>query len=136
MRALSIRQPWPWLITRPDVTDPVERALLYEREEIKIVENRTWRTLYRGPILLHAGEKVDRVGYDWVRECFPEIPLPSLTALERGGVVGDADLVDCVSWIRSRWFNGPLGFVLSDARPLPFQRGPGKLGLFEWRPTP
>lgn len=26
MKALSIRQPWAWLIIRPDITDPVIRA--------------------------------------------------------------------------------------------------------------
>jgi hypothetical protein len=37
--SLSIRQPWAWLIVQGH----------------KPIENRTWPTTYRGPLLIHAG---------------------------------------------------------------------------------
>lgn len=118
-KALSVQQPWAWLIVNG----------------YKPVENRTWRTLFRGPTLIHAGLKADPEGYLWVQENFPDIPLPPFQALERGGVVGEAVIVNCVSHHDSPWFFGPLGFVIDGARPLPLERGPGKLGIFDWRPA-
>ncbi|WP_245839042.1 ASCH domain-containing protein [Yersinia kristensenii] len=38
MKALSIRQPWAWLIVNG----------------YKDIENRTWNTKCRGPVLIHA----------------------------------------------------------------------------------
>ena len=43
MKALSIRQPWAHRILR----------------EGKDIENRDWPTRYRGPVLIHAGIKID-----------------------------------------------------------------------------
>ena len=43
MKALSVRQPWAELIVAG----------------LKDVENRTWRTDYRGPVLIHAGMKIE-----------------------------------------------------------------------------
>lgn len=40
MKALSVRQPYAWLIVNG----------------IKDIENRTWRTGYRGPVLIHASK--------------------------------------------------------------------------------
>lgn len=43
MRALTLRQPWPWAIA----------------EQGKNVENRPWRTRYRGLLAIHAGRALD-----------------------------------------------------------------------------
>lgn len=115
MKALSIQQPWAWLIVNG----------------YKDIENRSWPTNVRGEKLIHAGKKVDAEGYEWVRETFPEIPLPPIDALERGGIVGRARLVDCVTAMVSRWFFGPYGFVFKDAQPLPFRPVRGMLGFFD-----
>ncbi|MFA6165403.1 MAG: ASCH domain-containing protein [Gemmatimonadaceae bacterium] len=116
MRALSIQQPWAWLIVNG-----------YKDG----VENRSWPTNERGERLIHAGKKVDAEGYEWVRETFPEIPLPPLEALERGGIVGRARLAACVTSLASRWFFGPYGFVFEDPTPLPFMPLRGQLGFFD-----
>ena len=50
---------------------------------------------------------------------------------QTGGIVGEATITDCVTGSGSYWFNGPYGFVLEDAKELPFYKCPGKLGLFE-----
>lgn len=114
MKALSILQPWAWLI----VHGP------------KDVENRTWSTPFRGEFLVHAGKGFDRKGYDFVRQTRPDIRMPAPHEFQRGGVIGMATIVDCVSTMNSDWFHGPYGFVLTDARPLPFFPARGQLSWF------
>jgi hypothetical protein len=55
MKALSVRQPWAWLIVN----------------NYKPYENRTWSTKVRGPILIHASNAFDKAGYTWVRANYP-----------------------------------------------------------------
>lgn len=54
-----------------------------------------------------------------------------MASLPRGGIVGRANLVDCVTKSDSPWFFGPYGFVLEDVSPLPFVPMKGELGIFE-----
>ncbi|WP_165228423.1 ASCH domain-containing protein [Aquisphaera insulae] len=115
MKTLSVRQPWAWLIAHG----------------FKPVENRTWDTKVRGPILIHAGKSFDREGYEWIRYTFPEIDLPHPAQFERGGIVGVADLYAVATVSTSPWFCGPVGFCFRDAKPLPFVPTPGRLGFFE-----
>lgn len=112
--ALSIRQPWAWLIVHGH----------------KDVENRSWYTHVRGPVLIHAGQTFDSEGYAWVRENFPDIPLPRMVEFDRGGIVGRATLVDCVGESGSPWFFGPFGFVFENATPLVLTPCRGRLGFF------
>lgn len=115
--ALSIRQPWAWLITAGH----------------KDIENRTWATKFRGPVLIHAGKGMTRVEYDncdWTSRDLG-VCLPHFLALQRGGIVGMAEIVDCVESSDSPWFTGPYGFVIRNARPLPFQPCKGALNFFE-----
>jgi hypothetical protein len=105
VKILSIRQPWAYLITRGS----------------KNIENRTWATQYRGPFLVHASLTVNRSACDEYRL--------SLNELETGGIVGMAEIDDCVTDHRSRWFDGPFGFVLKNRRPLSFIPWTGSLGL-------
>lgn len=49
----------------------------------------------------------------------------------RGGIVGVVTLVDCVVDHPSRFFTGPHGLVLANARPLPFVPWKGQLGWFD-----
>ena len=107
MKIITIRQPWAHLIVKGS----------------KNIENRTWRTSYRGPVLIHASLNVNRA------LCRKHKLDPS--SVERGGVVGMAELRDCVSKHPSRWFFGPYGFVLQNRRPLPFIKWKGELGLRE-----
>jgi hypothetical protein len=117
MKALSILQPWAWLI-------------VYGYKDI---ENRTWQTRFRGDVLIHAGKRWGREQRDDledVRAAFPMIALPD--SFELGGIVGAARIVDCVAACDSAWFNGPYGFVLEGARPAPaFVPWKGQLGFFD-----
>lgn len=124
--ALSIMQPWAYCIVAG----------------YKPVENRNWPTKMRGRILIHAGQKFDRAGYLWIKQNFPAIRLPSaeafkveaiirLPATGLGGIVGVADLTDCVTEHSSKWFFGEYGFVFKNPRPLPFIPLRGQLGFFK-----
>jgi hypothetical protein len=47
---------------------------------------------------------------------------------DRGGIVGTLQLDDCVTTSPSKWFEGPVGWVLSKSKRLPFIPLKGKLG--------
>ncbi|BBK44161.1 hypothetical protein STVA_41810 [Allostella vacuolata] len=116
MKALSIMQPWAWLIIH----------------QHKRVENRTWHTSHRGPILIHAGKTIDREAYEWIADNFPAIAVPGPATIARGGIVGQATIIACVNRRPADpWFFGPWGFVLTEARPLPFRPYRGALGIFD-----
>lgn len=65
----------------------------------------------------------------------PARPAPyGRDTIERGGIVGIANLIECVPSARrvSRWrIEGHLGFKLKNVRPRPFQPLKGALGFFE-----
>ena len=63
------------------------------------------------------------------------IELPDFEALARGGIVGQATILDCVDHHSSEWFTGLYGFVMADAKPVPFIPCRGSLGFFEVRPS-
>ena len=140
MRTLSIRQPWAWLIIRPDLIDADMRARAAARGEIKTHENRDWPTKYRGRILVHAAMGMTRAewedGMATARHCgvSPEVleQHAGFKQLQRGGIVGSVEIADCVECdMASGWFFGKYGFVLRDPRPLPFTPWKGQLGFFE-----
>lgn len=70
MIALSVRQPWANLIARGQ----------------KTIETRTWKTAYRGPILICAGLKADRDAMAFFRAGGPhwEAHYPTGVALAMG----------------------------------------------------
>lgn len=134
MRCLSIRQPWAWLIVRPDLTG-VQRAAATAAGEIKDIENRNWATRVRGRTLVHAAKGMTRDEYEAavnfaVVHCGVQT-LPPPEALPRGGIVGAVDIVDCIAQSSSRWFVGTYGFRLENSAPLPFAPLRGQLGFFD-----
>jgi ASCH domain len=114
VRALSVQQPWAWLIVNG----------------YKDIENRDWPTSVRGQVFIHAGKKFDAEGERFVRRHFPEIPLPPRERLEFGGIVGETSIVDCIRRSSSPWFSGIFGFVCRGSRPLAFKPMRGMLGFF------
>lgn len=122
-KALSIMQPWAWLIV----------------SGFKDIENRDWRCHFRGPVLIHAGKKVDRdamealsTGYHPVTGQPLDIDLYAVLphTFETGGVVGEAVITGCVDRSDSPWFVGRYGILMREARPLPFVPCKGALGFF------
>jgi hypothetical protein len=105
MLALSVRQPWAWLIIHGG----------------KNVENRTWRTEHRGPLLIHAAKTRD-TGY---------VPVGVPDELLTGGIVGVVELVDVVDDHDSPWSApGHVHWVLENPRPLQFLPCRGRQHLF------
>jgi hypothetical protein len=106
MKALSVRQPWAWAILALG----------------KDVENRSWRTEHRGPLLIHAPKRWDL----HVDEFDPPAELPT------GGIVGMVTLVVVTNASPSRWaLPGCVHWVLEDPKPLEFLPCRGHPGLFD-----
>jgi hypothetical protein len=118
MLALSVRHPWAWAIVHGG----------------KDIENRSWRTQVRGRILIHAAQRYDAAGEAAVRAMCPG--FPGRAALACGGIIGSVEITECVECSASRWFEGPIGFVLSRPLEVPFRPLPGKLGFFRVEDAP
>jgi len=112
MKALSIRQPWAYLIASGQ----------------KDIENRSWRTHFRGKFYIHAGKKIDKVAYETLVEC--GIKLPPIEKLKIGGIIGKAEISDCVNESKSEWFVGKYGFKIKNAKPVAFKPCKGQLSFF------
>lgn len=140
--ALSIQQPWAWLIVNG----------------YKDIENRSWRTSHRGLVAIHAGKKEDVdccaalchhagpyhpvtghdfpidigqrvVGNDGLFDTFS----PPAWHNHKGGIVGVAEIIDCVDRSNSDWFVGEFGFVIGFPQPIECIPCKGALGFFDWR---
>ena len=73
MKVITIKQPWATLIV----------------EGYKRFEFRSWKTNYRGDILIHAGKGIDKEAMERLKKYLPdEIPI--------GKIIGKATLTDCV----------------------------------------
>lgn len=111
-RAITIIQPYAHLIQIGE----------------KPIENRTWETTYRGPLMIHAGKS---------REWLEPEDLANHPTMVFGAIVATARLVVCLpkpspvvtSWNRERWgryghliehahAHGPWCWLLADVQPL------------------
>ena len=113
MKVLSIKQPWAYLIANG----------------IKDIENRNWKTKFRGDFLIHASKSFDKEGMLFVQSLKL---LKNKTPLDfnYGGIVGITTLIDCADTHNSHWFFGKYGFVLENSRPLHFYPFKGRLNFF------
>lgn len=145
MKALSIRQPWASLIVKGapvfKSVDNEDRGTRVEFAGLvfKDVENRDWATNYRGRIYVHAPSRADDFieTMEWLGEHIGLAPyacmlLASPQYSPRSCIVGEVDIVDCVSSSKSPWFIGKYGLLLAEPKgyevPIPCK---GKLGFFE-----
>jgi len=112
-KILSVHQPFAWLIVNG----------------VKQIEYRSWKTKYRGPLLIHACGKAPKDAIPVVFKALREIGDPPLEADEiddvtrTGALVGVVELVDCVA------SNGAFEWILENPRmiePIPWS---GRLGL-------
>lgn len=133
MRALTLTQPWAWLVVNGH----------------KPVENRRWhlwRAMIGTEILVHASARMTRVDYedvvDLAAEIDPRIVLPAFGDIERGGIVGSVRFTGCLcptgaqeTFFRPKdrpwWFRDQHGFTLEAARTVPFVACRGSLGFWE-----
>ena len=131
VKIISVRQPWAYLIVAG----------------YKPVENRTWRTSYRGPLLIHASQAMEENDFPVQRKWIKESGIVIPEDLPRGAIVGAATLTNVYSdgrdeelqdlmFLRGQdgnpWFEGPYGFEMDDAvefaEPIPWR---GQLGIRE-----
>lgn len=117
MKCLTVRQPWAALIVRG----------------IKDVENRSWATRYRGPLLIQASVNMTAADLEYVAHRYG-IKMER-SSLVFGAILGAVDLVDCRTKVSSSWHTrGHVGWYLENPRrlriPIPYK---GQLGLFDVR---
>ena len=123
IKALSIRQPW-------------SHAIIHLGKDI---ENRGRAHGYRGPLLIHASAGCTLDEYLLAEKFMIDggvhgKGLPDFRDIERGGIVGIADVTGCVDQSDSPWWMGPCGLVLANARPLPFTPCRGTIAPLFWQP--
>lgn len=118
MKALSIQQPWAYCITHGT----------------KRVENRSWYTSYRGPLLIHAA-KTFQTGMEYdINVDSPEMDVYAMQQSYRGGIVGICHLANCISpkrpelvardqriWSDPEQFKFVLCEVRAFANPIPYR---------------
>lgn len=72
MKVITIKQPWATLIS----------------EGYKEYEFRTWKTKYRGDILIHAGKGIDKKAVERFKYLNLEYPV--------GQIIAKATITDCI----------------------------------------
>ena len=91
MKALSIKQPWASLIAHG----------------IKNIENRGWRTNFRGRILIHTCAKsagqMSQILTNEQYYCVKETGWRDGTYKPLSAIIGEVDIVDCVINHSSIW---------------------------------
>lgn len=110
MQAISVLQPWAWAIAHGH----------------KRVENRTWNTSHRGPLLIHASMRVDLAACDspLIRAAGwdPADPLALLGAIiavvDLTGVCAPGDDCDCGVWAEPGAHHWRLDGVRTLPRPV------------------
>lgn len=123
--ALSVRQPWAFCLAAG----------------WKDIENRGWRRSnpgrnFRGDFAIHASTGMTRNEYEGCADHCAALGFkcPAPADLQRGGIIGVARVADIVLSHDSKWFFGPVGLVITEARQVDFIPVGGQLGFFKWRP--
>ncbi|MDR0872221.1 MAG: ASCH domain-containing protein [Prevotellaceae bacterium] len=124
MKALTVKQPYAHLICKG----------------IKDVENRTWKTNFRGRALIHAGKTVIQPTFAVAGQATAE-EIEFSTAVNfveendlTGAIIGSVEIVDCVRNYKSIWAVPDMWhWVLANAvmfeSPMPNVKG--RLGFWE-----
>jgi len=142
MKTLSVKQPWAYLLCAG----------------IKDIENRTWKTNYRGRVFIHAGMSgssyifENRSLFRASQEAEIWLNCDYESAIPKGAIIGSVEIVDCVLNHESIWaehkaavqrkINGEKVFIEVPvynwviANPImfanPWLNIKGKLGLWEF----
>lgn len=127
---ITVRNPFAWAIIFPRCP--------------KDVENRSWSTNYRGPLLIHAGKAFYRDDVLSKAEVVAEVARmaredpPQMEDMYSGHLIGMVYLEDCITTSESQWaMAGDRHFILSNPvklkTPLPC---PGRLGLWAIKNRP
>jgi hypothetical protein len=117
MKTLTVKNPWAG-------------AIMFLGKD---VENRTWKTNYRGRILIHASRTQDAGAYHGAFGSLFSDPAFA-GKLRFGYIIGSVELFDCVRNAESKWAEkGLWHWRVKDpvvfAEPVAIQ---GSLGLWEY----
>ena len=129
------------------VAEPWASAIAYAGKDI---ENRSWRTHYRGPLAIHASAKVFHDDLERSLRAERGGPKRSLSdwivrgqqrywsnvgedILSPSNIVAIAMIVDCVEQSSSPWFGGEWGWVLQGVIPILPIPWTGGLGIWDCR---
>lgn len=99
MKALTIKQPWASLIING-----------YKKYEF-----RSWKTNYRGKILIHAGLSLEK------NKCFQNYALE----YSLGAIIGEAEIEDCIL------IDEKLNKQIQKENPVIY--GSNHVGLYAWK---
>lgn len=102
MKALTIKEPWATLII----------------EGYKAYEFRSWKTNYRGKILIHAGMTLEKEN----AEKFKNYELN----YSKGAIIGEAELTDCI------FVTKEINEELKKINPLVYGKS-GHVEKFAWK---
>jgi len=122
MKALTLRPVWAW-------------AVIFGG---KNVENRAWKTDYRGPLIIHAGSSHGPTAEDDVREVERCACVTMPDEIEVGAAIGMVELVACMrdgphGTCESPWaLPGLYHWVLRNPRTIVPVNCKGKLRLWEF----
>jgi len=129
MKALTVCEPYASLI----------------RDGLKRVENRTWRTSYRGSMYLHAGKSRNWLSLDPTGTIDQAYNMP-VSKMTFGAVIATVELVDCIHidtirvptilakypWLpEHEHANGPWCWILDKVVPIGPWPYKGDRGLFD-----
>jgi ASCH domain len=119
VKVLTIRQPWAW-------------ATIYGGKD---VENRRWRTAYRGVLLIHAGQDADpepgaSTRLLWTMADPEAFGRPRAAWQARGAIIGVVVLADVLTdsssrWAAARWYHWVFEFPSPVDPPIPCRGRPG-----------
>lgn len=114
-KAFTIKQPWAYLICAG----------------IKDIENRTWKTNYRGRLLIHTSSRVDSQTKPLLTvEQFEIAGDEYRKAIlgDRSAIIGSVEVVDCVQnhpsiWAEKGVYNWVLANPVLFEKPIPNVKG-------------
>lgn len=126
MKAITIKNPYSYLICKG----------------IKDIENRTWKTKYRGKVLIHCAASPIKIKQQQDGQAtIMEIKL--LTALNESEelglnscIIGEVDIVDCITDSKSEWaLPNNYHWVLENAilYDEPIRNIKGKLSFWDFK---
>ena len=116
MKALSLKQPWAEIVVAGH----------------KDVENRSWQSSYRGPLVIHASIKPDAPAMRWAMQN----GYVKAADCDYGAAIGVVDLHHifapddpkcCSDWAQPGYFHWLVGNARRFPEPIPMR---GCLGLF------
>lgn len=121
MKAITIKQPWASLIVHG----------------IKDIENRNWRTNFRGRVLIHSSAKGDIAKFGCLQPSqrekvlYTPIGCINFNDLPFGSIIGSVEIIDCVINHPSIWAEKTENYTVG-MNPKIHENITGKKVVYSW----